>query len=243
MTYTPPPFPSGLKPGSDHPSAKSLQAALKTAPAHYLSGLVPADDMYGPQTVAAVKRFHAANPSYGTPTDGAIGPQGWAHLNTEAYGPHVTSAGEPPADYTRHTYSGVTVNERTRVLLGRAAASMGWASIPLVQGSYHKGVSASAGTHDGGGVVDVNVAGLSSSRLFTLVGALRRAGFAAWRRTPAEGFDSYHIHACAIGDAQMAPLAKQQVHAYFNGRNGLAGNGPDDYTGGRPFPSWAAKYK
>jgi len=145
---------------------------------------------------------------------------------------------EPAHDYARTTYGGKTVNKRTAAMLKLAAA---WANttITLTQGSYNKGVAASAGTHDGGGVVDINVNGWSSSKRAAVVLALRKAGFAAWLRTPAEGF-SYHIHACAIGDKEMAGGAKNQVQAYFNRRNGLANNGADNSE--HRWPNWADKY-
>ncbi len=145
---------------------------------------------------------------------------------------------EEAHNYSRVSYGGRTVNVRTREMLKLAAA---WANttLSLTQGSYNKGVSASAGTHDGGGVVDISVNGWSSSKRTAVVVALRKAGFAAWLRTPAQGF-SYHIHACAIGDREMASGAKNQVQAYFNGRNGLANNGRDDAP--RHWPNWADKY-
>lgn len=145
---------------------------------------------------------------------------------------------EPAHDYGRTTYGGKTVNKRTRDMLVTAASVFG-SHFGLTQGSYNRGVSASAGTHDGGGVVDINVDGMTSAKRNALVLALRRAGFAAWLRTPAQGF-SYHIHANAIGDREMASLAKSQVQSYFNGRNGLAGNGYDGTP--RPHPPWANRY-
>jgi peptidoglycan hydrolase-like protein with peptidoglycan-binding domain len=145
---------------------------------------------------------------------------------------------EPAHNYTRTTYGGKTVNVRTRDML-RLAATWAGVSITLTQGSYNRGVAASAGTHDGGGVVDINVNAWSASTRSRVVLALRKAGFAAWLRTPAEGF-SYHIHACAIGDREMAAGAKRQVQAYFNRRNGLANNGADNSE--HRWPNWADKY-
>jgi hypothetical protein len=141
--------------------------------------------------------------------------------------------------YTRTTWSGKRINVRTRDLL-RLAQTWAGVTITLSQGSYNAGgVSASAGTHDGGGVVDISVSSWSSATRTRVVLALRKAGFAAWLRTPAQGF-SYHIHACAIGDREIAPAAARQVQSYFNGRNGLANNGPDDAE--RRWPNWADKY-
>lgn len=229
MTYTPPPFPTGIGPGKSKPSAKTLQAALKKA--GFLAGTVTASDTYGPQTEAAVSRFYVA---HGDAPSTSIGPVGWKDLFVAAYG-GVQAPGDPGQDMARITYTGHTINKRTKVLLNRAG------TFTLIQGSYHPGVAASAGTHDGGGVVDVSISGKTQSQINDLILRLRKVGFAAWERTPAEGF-VYHVHACAIGDEQMAPLAQQQVQSYFNGRNGLSGNGADTFHGGRPWPAWAAKY-
>ncbi|MFF8831399.1 CHAP domain-containing protein [Streptomyces sp. NPDC015131] len=247
-----PPFPAGLRPDSSRPSARTLQVALKKA--GYMAASVPFADNYGPRTQAAVAAFHKANPQFAErPNDPAIGPMGWAELHREAYAksgatqpapppapapkPPAAAPGEPAHDYRRTTYGGRTVNQRTKVMLEQAAERFG-GTFRLSQGSYSTGVAASAGTHDGGGVVDI----ASSSN--TLLKALRQVGFAAWVRSPAEGF-SWHIHACAIGDREMAPGARSQVSAYFNGRNGLRGNGPDSAPAsvGRPMPAWASKYR
>lgn len=251
VSYVPPPFPNGLVPGGNSPSAKPLQAALKKA--GYLSADVAASDTYGPNTRAAVLKFYTAHTPPFFPDD-AIGPQGWKVLFTQAYGgtpsgppvptPPPTSDGEPAMDMTRTTYGGRTVNQRTKVLLGRAAALYG-AAFTLSQGSYNAGgVAASAGTHDGGGVVDVSVSNYNTTQRLAVVKALRQAGFAAWLRTPDEGF-AYHIHCNAIGDREMSPSGKSQVVQYFNGTNGLANHAPDSAPAsiGRPYPAWAAKYR
>ena len=84
-------------------------------------------------------------------------------------------------------------------------------------------------THDGGGVVDLRSRDLFDKGLTIpqVLLALRRSGFAAWFRSPAQGFDP-HIHAVALGDREASPQAAAQEAAYRNGRNGLASNGPDD---------------
>ena len=105
--------------------------------------------------------------------------------------------------------------------------------IRLTQGSYNPGgVGASAGTHDGGGVVDVTVTGLTTTQRWHLVRALRTVGFAAWLRTPAQGF-SYHVHAVAIGDPDIwqrdgGHVARDQVCDYYKGLNGLASHAADN---------------
>lgn len=147
---------------------------------------------------------------------------------------------EPAHNYDRVTYAGRTVNWRTRVMLEDAARifgrNNGWT---ITQGSYNRGVSASAGTHDGGGVVDISVNGMSGAERAAAVQALRKAGFFAWLRTPAQGF-VYHIHAVAIGDREMSSGAKAQQVQGFQDRNGLAGRGPDPEAD--PYPTWIDRY-
>lgn len=146
---------------------------------------------------------------------------------------------EPAHNYSRVSYGGRTVNVRTREMLKLAAAWAG-VTITLTQGSYNAGgVAASAGTHDGGGAVDISVNAWSAATRTKVVVALRKAGFAAWLRTPAQGF-AYHIHGIAIGDREASRGAKNQVQSYFNGRNGLANNGADDAE--RRWPNWADQY-
>lgn len=252
--YTPPPFPKGLRPDHNSPSARGLQRALKAG--GWMRKEVPEADNYGPATQAAVAAFYRGHPALSEAAyDPEIGPKGWETLHREAYGgqkpptkptapgpvTNPSPAGEPPADYHRVVYGGKTVNVRTKVMLDRARGLMGLAGhFNLTQGSYNRGVGASAGTHDGGGVVDINTSGLAINATLR---ALRQAGFAAWYRTPAEGF-AYHIHAVAIGDREMSSAARSQVSAYARGRNGLANNRADSAPAsvGRPVPDWARKY-
>jgi hypothetical protein len=133
------------------------------------------------------------------------------------------------------SYDGYTVNQRTAEMLD-AAKSMG-ASFSLYQGSFSSGVAASAGTHDGGGVVDVGPASSSN------VGFLRGVGFAAWGRGPEWGSPSFasHIHAVALGDPTVSPAAADQVASFLAGGNGLADGGPDNFSGG--VTAMAANYK
>ncbi len=113
----------------------------------------------------------------------------------------------------QHFYVGGMV----QAALARAGVSLG----DVTQGEYSNG-SLSAGTHSGGGVVDLAAGPGSQDE----VARLRRAGFAAWLRTPSEGF-AYHIHAVLMNSPNLSPAAQQQVVAFRNGRNGLANNGPD----------------
>lgn len=156
----------------------------------------------------------------------------------------------PPAARGRiRTYPGkrgvVRLNERTAAMLANARrwleANGGCSparasSRNVVQGSYSRGVGASAGTHDRGGALDLSVAGLTAAQRGRLVRALREAGFAAWlRRRPT--FTSDHIHAIAIGDPDLPASARRQVRDYLNGRDGLAGDRRDPH-GGPLVKSW-----
>jgi hypothetical protein len=149
---------------------------------------------------------------------------------------------EPNHNYKRVSYDGRTINIRTRELLEDARRHLDLdpdGRFDLSQGSYSSSVSASAGTHSGGGVVDI------ASSSWSVAKGLRQAGFAAWVRSPSEGPWGWHIHAVALGDREAHSSAKNQMQAYFDGRNGLANNAGDSAPSwvGRPFPSWAAKYR
>lgn len=125
--------------------------------------------------------------------------------------------------YDRVQFRGHTVNKLTRQLLLAVEADLGY-ELTITQGSYNAGrVSASAGTHDGGGVFD-----LAPFDWEHKVPALRNHGAFAWHRLPSQGPWPQHIHCGVLGDASMADSAKRQETAYRNGRNGLANNGPDD---------------
>lgn len=111
----------------------------------------------------------------------------------------------------------------------------------VTQGSYQGGAgdSKSAGTHDGGGVVDLRTRDLTADQKRRMIRALRRVGFAAWLRTPAQGFTE-HVHAVLGGHPLLAPAAARQWDAYLAGRNGLASNGPDDGPRINPIPTFNA---
>lgn len=122
-------------------------------------------------------------------------------------------------------YGGVLLDQQTISALQSAEGIAGF-QFTLTQGSFTNAVAASAGTHSGGGAMDVSVDGLSTDQQVAIVRALRQSGFAAWRRTPSEGFVD-HIHAILIGDPLLSSAAAAQVPAYQSGLDGLADNAPD----------------
>lgn len=130
---------------------------------------------------------------------------------------------------TRVSFRGVTLDARTRDML-QEAERLG-ARVELTQGSYSTGVSASGGTHAGGGAFDLRARDLTHDQIVDTVRALRRVGAAAWYRDPSEGPWPEHIHGIAIGAPDLAPAAARQVSAYRRGLSGLASGKPDRHQG------------
>lgn len=128
----------------------------------------------------------------------------------------------------RTTVDGKVLNQRTADMLAL------WQFNSLhdyyvVQGSYNKGgVSQSAGTHDGGGALDVSVYGLGDLKDKKWhVRQGRLAGFMAYYRPTIPGLWNEHIHAGALGDPEASSGLQKQFAQYRAGRDALASNGPD----------------
>ena len=139
----------------------------------------------------------------------------------------------PPRDpYQRTTHDGNTVNWRTKAMLLEMERRLGY-ELSVSQGSYNSGVSASAGTHDGGGAVD-----LSAFDWKNKVHAGRAVGFAMWHRPAIAGLWPEHIHGIAIGDKEMSSGAAAQVVDYRNHRDGLASHARDDTWHPDPIPNF-----
>jgi hypothetical protein len=127
--------------------------------------------------------------------------------------------------------SPVVVNLRTWAMLDETRERLGYSEpLTVVQGSYHEG-SESAGTHAGGGAVD-----LTAYEADHKVHALRAIGFAAWHRVAIPHVWEEHVHAIAIGDQELSAAARAQVADYYAHRNGLADHGPDPTWHPDPIP-------
>jgi hypothetical protein len=138
----------------------------------------------------------------------------------------------------RIVWRGKQLNQRT-VAMVQAAERLAKFEFTILQGSYNKGgVAASAGTHDGGGAVDVACEALTAAQRQAVVLALRQVGFAAWLRTPAQANWPYHVHAIAQGDKDLSRGAANQVAEYRRLRNGLANRGKDDGPPGYYGMTW-----
>lgn len=238
-----------LRPGATGTSVVQLQNELRKL--GYLK-ISKATGFYGPKTKAAVdafekKKFGRHDGVADARTRNAIHAASATRTSSTTQSKTWKTVAKPPDNYRRVSSHGATINVRTREMLKRAETylrAMGVRSpIRLSQGSYSHSVSASAGTHDGGGAMDIRISGMTRSNADKVVKALRMAGFAAWRRGQNDGF-APHIHAIAIGDRQMSSSARSQVREYFRGGDGLRGNRPDLHrnTIGRPIPNWARKY-
>lgn len=149
--------------------------------------------------------------------------------------PEPAGCQKPPEDYTRLEVNGQTINQRTFAMLAHAREMYGGeielTGYAITQGSYTDGVSASFGTHAGGGAVDLSVMREGTYTVLwedidPILRALRLAGFAAWLREYGELHpDSpIHIHAIAIGDRELSAAAQEQLtgeSGYFRGYSGL----------------------
>jgi hypothetical protein len=90
-----------------------------------------------------------------------------------------------------------------------------------------EGADASAGTHNGGGVADFIVKGMSRLQILYFVTCLRWVGFAAWFRPFVKDLWPDHIHAVRIGDTSLAKGAYDQTVDFKNGLTGLASDRKD----------------
>jgi hypothetical protein len=154
---------------------------------------------------------------------------------------------KPPEDYARVLVNGEQLNDRTLAMLDHAQelyrADGGLINFrtAIMQGSYNPGgVAASFGTHDGGGAVDLSVRDpqnhqVMAAEIAPMLRALRFAGFAAWLRDADVLYPGspIHIHAIAIGDAELSDAARSQIDGTFGYLRGYDGLPRDD---GLPQP-------
>jgi hypothetical protein len=240
--------------GMKGPSVKLMQDALVKVHCLSAKDLATGPGIFGPHTESALKAFQgshglARTGVYNAATRSALAKAVAQHAaapKPAAPAHPAPASGAPPADYRQVHFRGVTMNVRTKAMLLKAEAIAHKMGVPvpfqISQGSYSHSVSASAGTHNGGGALDIRDVMYGRSTQLKMVKALRMAGFAGWSRGHGDGMPQ-HIHAIAIGDKQMSSAARAQVTDYFNGRNGLANHGKDgDAAVGRPYPAWAAAY-
>ncbi len=182
------------------------------------------DGYFGTKTVEAYAAWQRSLGYSGLAANGLPGRTSLTALGSGRY--TVTRAIGPGGKVDRSP--GTVVDTRTRDMLREAERRLG-RHLALDQGSYNPGGDpTSAGTHDGGGVVDVTVTGMTSTTRRHVAKVLRKVGFAAWVRSPSQGDWPWHIHAVAISDTDLSSAAQHQVGDYYLGLDGLADHAPDD---------------
>jgi peptidoglycan hydrolase-like protein with peptidoglycan-binding domain len=191
------------------------------------------DGHFGTSTISAYAAYQRSLGYTGLDASGFPGPTSLRQLGTNRYTvTNVVSAG------SKVTYHGALMNTRTKAMLVAAEGLLN-RQFGITQGSYNPGgVGGSAGTHDGGGVVDVSVDGMTAATRTAVARQLRVVGFAAWVRTPDQGPWGYHIHAVALADPDQSPEAQHQSGDYYLGFNGLANHGADDGPVVTPKLTW-----
>jgi peptidoglycan hydrolase-like protein with peptidoglycan-binding domain len=210
---------SAVTPGAG-PSVRLVETALRK------QGLLnPSyeDGHFGTRTVTAYAQWQQQLGYSGIDATGLPGRTSLAKLGEGQFTlTRVVSVG------AKKTHQGYPINDRTLAML-KAAQVRSSRTFVVEQGSYSPGADpTSAGTHDGGGVLDLDAEALTAAQRTAAVSALRQVGFAAWLRTPSQGNWPLHIHAVAISDTDLSAPAQKQVGAYYEGRNGLANNAADD---------------
>jgi peptidoglycan hydrolase-like protein with peptidoglycan-binding domain len=212
---------------ADHtltPGAKASVLAVEQAlQARNLLNATWVDGYFGTETISAYAAYQRSLGYTGLAASGLPGTTSLTKLGQNRY--TVTHKIGPGAKVKRDGY---VVDARTQAMLTEAERLLGFRLV-LAQGSYNPGGDpSSAGTHDGGGVVDVGVTGMSAATRTKVARALRQVGFAAWVRNPSQGDWPWHIHAAAINDTDLSSQAQHQIGDYYLGMNGLANRGPDD---------------
>ncbi|MGH3660028.1 MAG: peptidoglycan-binding domain-containing protein, partial [Micromonosporaceae bacterium] len=157
------------------------------------------DGHYGSSTVTAYGKYQRRLGYSGIDANGIPGRTSLNKLGSKRFA--VVRTTNPGS--RNYSISGERVNHRTYNMIKRADSKLSF-SIRLTQGSYTSSNPNSAGTHAGGGAVDISVSGLSSTNRWRMVRELRRVGFAAWLRTPSQGDWGYHIHAIAVNDTDAS---------------------------------------
>lgn len=100
--------------------------------------------------------------------------------------------------------------------------------IKPIQGCYSNSVAASKGTHDGGGVCDVEMDGYSLSQRNRSVNSCRDdgglIGHGRWWE------DNFHIHLIDPECPDLHETAEDQVEQWRRGETGLVGYDPDQWS-------------
>lgn len=142
------------------------------------------------------------------------------------------------------TWRGVTLDPRTAAQCAELAAIIGDdITVTPTQGSYRPRTRYSAGTHCGGGAVDISVRPLTAAQERRLVIAADAVGMCGWIRPAIPDLWVRHFHALSIppnlkGPGVLDPSAWAQILAARRGLDGLASAGPDPHRSLRTWTTW-----
>lgn len=134
-------------------------------------------------------------------------------------------------------WAGAAVDDRLAAQLDQVAVLVPPGTILRpTQGSWSGGESASGGTHDQGGAIDLagQDPGMDPAMCDAIRDAMRQVGIAAWVRDPSQSDWSWHVHGISVqpggryDQGCLSYAAWEQVEDYYAGRNGLASGAPDD---------------
>jgi hypothetical protein len=154
------------------------------------------------------------------------------HWNAPHPTPVPPKPKQAPDPFARCTYNGARMDNKTATAIRLGEKILGYA-LTVLQGCYNPGgVSASAGTHDGGGVID-----FAPFEYGRKIKVFREMGWFIWHRPAIAGLWGEHIHGGIRNHGRLSPSAqRQQVdfdHYPTGKRNGLASHSIDP----NQFPS------
>lgn len=132
---------------------------------------------------------------------------------------------------TRATWRGVVVCKHSVYKLNLWAIGVGndIRLTPLAGcGSYQTDTEASAGTHAGGGAIDISTVGYTMEQRDKIERVARLVGLQiAWERDRISGLWTWHIHALDPQCPNLSSEARTQCIEFGNGGDGLVGTKPD----------------
>lgn len=219
-------------------SVKTVKAALRA------KGLLAASDTdghFGRATMDAWRKWeNRVQPTTTAWTNNGL--PGLNELNALAPNRFTVSYPVHPGAFVKEPnqpagFQDEWIDTRTQAMFHKAEALSG-SNMTISQG--RGGAAESAGTHLGGGVIDIRVID-APSKTAARVAALRKVGFAAWYRNWS---GNQHIHAIAVGDPYVAYGAHRTLCQVFQFRFGGEGLSCSNSTAGTDRPLiWWEQYK
>lgn len=249
-------------------AGRSVELVEQALRARGLLGKKAVDGYFGSDTIAAWGRFEAQqgetsvwarNGLPGLDELRALGTGRFTLGNAFDVGGRVTL--KSVASGGNSNDGADVVNVRTQRMFLEAQRNLARTNsrgrdMTVVQGGYCGAgcAAASAGTHSGGGAIDIRTYDTDARGIDNRIVALRQVGFAAWYRPFT---DNTHIHATAINDYQMtwemhgkgaapAPVLGSyggncQVYEWkfnFDGLEGCNDSAPSGTPGQKALQTW-----